>query len=474
MPAQDFSIAYAGVTVGGASTTYLITGPYGYSEDYQRGRVFADVVVCQSTQFTEAQFIAACQALEAAYKTPRGALVVTLGSTADKTRSHSANSALNTEPSIEKVGSDEDTGRTRRYRIAVEYGLPANLTGQDGRQSSTVELAYDSSRIRTVTISGVYTALSSNAARAQYDASSATYFGTVKTALGITDWETIDEDVATDDANKYATFRVVKREIVYNQSSAGKDHANVVAHFVTFALRKDAPGDSGLGKAQRTQTVDATYTCSVRDTQDLASLWTDTLRPYVLTEFQSRFSNAGKGVRAETVDYDQTNQKIAARLTIEFLPTGASLLISETTMGYDVDEGLVFTGAWDGDKDSFYVDDGKRVKALIQTRDELYAGTVPPNAERQNLDALFPFAAPSGYRTTSHKSEATPKWVGLPGEQFVVTFLRDTVVKRFAKQPKRGGGATTTPANPPVTNGPGATTTPSQPNLPQQPRFGGH
>lgn len=475
MPSQDFSIAYAGVTVGGSSTKYLLTGPYGYSEDYFKGRVWADVVVAQvSSQFTEAQFVTACTDLETAFKTPRGTLTVVLGGTTFETRAHSANSALNTEPSIEKVGSDEDTGRSRRYRIAVEYGLPANLSGQSGRQSSTVDVTYDSSRIRTVVISGVYTALSSNSARAQYDSASATYFGTVKTDLGITNWETIDEDVATDDANKYATFRVVKREIVYNQTSAGADHANVVGHLVTFSLRIDQPGDSGLGKVQRERTVDVTYACSVRDTQDLAGLWEDTLRSYVLSEFQSRFPNGGYGVVSEVPAYDQTNQRINAQLVIQFVPAGGTVLISETTMTYNVDEGKMFTGAWDGDVDSYYVDEGKRVKLLIQTRSELHLGTIPPNPDRQNLDALFPFASPIGYRTISHTSDATPKWVGQPGQQYVVTFLRDTVVKRFAKAPKRGGGATTTPSNPPVTNGPATTTTASIPNLPSQPRFGGH
>ncbi len=37
LPAQEISVAYAGVTVGGSSTDYTIDKAYGFKEDYPTG-----------------------------------------------------------------------------------------------------------------------------------------------------------------------------------------------------------------------------------------------------------------------------------------------------------------------------------------------------------------------------------------------------------------------------------------------------
>src|SRR3990167_1060653 len=92
---RELSITYAGFTVGG-TTAYHLHGdpPYRQTDGYERYSIDFHVLVQEAT---EAAFAAACRAVEAAYRTPRGALVVALGSAALKTLSHAGSTGYNAD-----------------------------------------------------------------------------------------------------------------------------------------------------------------------------------------------------------------------------------------------------------------------------------------------------------------------------------------------------------------------------------------
>lgn len=207
--ARELSITYAGITVGGASDVYLLTGKHRLEDRYDRASLSFRVAVVGST---EALFAANCAALEAAYRTPRGALVVTLGAQTLKNFSHAANTGYSAVPSISKVGEKLDTGRSREYECSIEVERPADLAGQAGRRDSLFVLQTEPGGRRTCTLSGRYTALAGSAARAQYDAQVAAF--EAATLPGGASWRIIDRRAESDDPDKNLGFSHVYEEVL--------------------------------------------------------------------------------------------------------------------------------------------------------------------------------------------------------------------------------------------------------------------
>lgn len=447
MPSQEFSIVYGSTTVGGASTDYVLDGPMRIGNDYVTGTVSADVVVVKNPAYTEAQFKTACAALEAAFRVPRQRLQVILGSQTMIDWNPSTDTGFNAEPSCEKVGDDVDTARSRRYRITVKATLPADLSGQNGRRSSITTVEYDASRIRTVTITGEYTAISSTAARAVYTANSPAFFSAVLTALGGT-YELIRETPDSDDADKICKFTAVYREIVYAQSGAGLDHTNIVSHTVSFARSFPSPGDSGGGTVRRPETVVVTYDCNVRGTQGLESLWNGTLRPYVIAQFNAKFPNKASAIVSEDPRFEHANQRITASLTFSAIISGDILTLA-ATMGFEEDAGKRFTGAWTGDKYAHHVDQGFAVVLLTQHVEGTVLGLRAPRRRIDGNSGVGSLFLPgdwnpeggSGYELISNRPRSTPRWVGQPGQGgYIVTDFVEDCVKRYVTKPKGGGG----------------------------------
>lgn len=468
MPSQEFSIVYGSVTVGGASTDYVLDGPMRLSVDYVTGTVSCDVIVVKNPAYTEAQFKTACAALESGYRIPRQRVQVILGSQTMVDWNPTTDTGFNAEPLCEKAGDQVDTARSRRYRLTVRVTLPADLSGQNGRRSSTTTVEYDASRIRTVTISGEYTAISSTAARAMYISNSPAFFSAVLGALGGT-YELVRETPDSDDADKICRFTVVYREIVYSQSAAGVDHTNIVSHTVLFSRSFPSPGDSGGGSTRRPELVTVSYDCNVRGSQNLESLWSATLRPYVISQFNAKFPNKASAIVSEDPRFEHANQRISASLTFSAIITGDTLTLL-ATMGFDEDAGKRFTGAWTGDKYAHYVDQGFATVLLTQHVEGTVLGLRAPRRRIDGNSGVGNLFLPdgwnaeggSGWELTGNRPRSTPRWVGQQGSGgYIVTDFVEDCVKRYVTKPKGGGSGTpTTPGSGDTTTSPGGAITP--------------
>ncbi len=458
---QEFSIVYGSLTVGGSNyPTYKLQGPFTYTEAYPEGSLSQLVVV---TGATEAAFVANCQALVAAYRIPYQRLQIVQGSTTMRDWNPSTDSGFNAAPSCEKVADDSATGRSRTYRISVRFGLPADLSGRGGRQSSTTSVAYDASDKRTVTISGRYTSIGGAGARATYTTGSPTFFSGVKTALGITAWEQVGAPiVATDDTDKLCDFNVVFREIYYDQSDAGLDHANIVGHSVVFKQQASGAGGSA-SYVQPLEVWDCAYSCNVKGEPDVEGLWTDTIRPYLMSEFLriSGISSYGITMASPAHVYAGPSGPMivgALQFTGQGRGAGGVFEYSESD-GFDEEGGLIFTKPWDGDLHSNYVDQGQATILRVIQRMTKSVGTF--GATRR-----IPGGLGADWHMIHNTSSATPLYIGLPGKQVVATKLDETLVFRLATKPK-GASAVTTPSGdePPTSGGDsgGAPTTPSDP-----------
>ena len=250
--ASDLSITYGGLTFGAGTARQVVGDPVEnmkQSDDFIEGSFeFAFI----TTAASDAAFATEIIAVRNALRTPRGDLVVTQNAQTLLSRKHSDNTGLDTFPRIMKDGDDADTGRSRYFKVRIEYELPADNTSTSFRRGATVLINYSEAGRRTVTISGVYTANSTDGTTT----SSAQYLAQIAAAetslLNVVDssarWERVGQpQIEYFETNKVTRFTRVYREVNFNQSGAGVDDVDIINPHMEVSIEQIAPGDSFKG-----------------------------------------------------------------------------------------------------------------------------------------------------------------------------------------------------------------------------------
>lgn len=205
--ARSESLIYNGYTIGGSTTGSHPVSRFSWSTTYERATVSVDFVIhapAGTLPSVPGTLQALCDTAEAALKTPRAKLEIKFDSTTLKT--HDPASAVatgfNARPKLTNLGQAPNSATARLYRFECEVELPANLSGQDGRQSESVTIHYDLRERRVVTLQGVYTQLPNLTARAAFLAVIDAHATTVLTALdGAATWVLASRDENANDPN---------------------------------------------------------------------------------------------------------------------------------------------------------------------------------------------------------------------------------------------------------------------------------
>lgn len=435
---RELSITYAGFVVGGVQGTRLLTDKYRQTRTYERSSISFEVVVNADS---EVNFAAECAAFEAAFRTPRGALTVTQGAVNLIAVTHTGNTGFNAAPSVTKVGGIADTGRSRRYAVSIEFTEPADLAGQNGRRTSTVDVSYDAARKRTVTITGSYTALGGNSAQAQYDASASTFFAAVLAAVTGT-FEKVSEGTRHDDANKELDFSVVYEEVIYNQAEGVLDHAAIVQPRIVVTFSKASPGDSPQGATTRMATITATFESSVDKTvtTDLEGLWDGTIKPYLIQQARSVAGGSVIALVNDDHNFNFSFNLISATLT--FMAAG-SLLNLEYELTTEVTEefGKRIIPTWSGGRYDAHVVPNPANRRRIVTERLVQFGNLPyvepqttGGIDIKQIGSLALLAYPpdggdTGWVTLNGSFRQTARTLGHD-----VTFDATEVISRFEQQ----------------------------------------
>jgi hypothetical protein len=204
-------------------------------------------------------------------------------------------------------------------------------------------------------LSGVYTALASNSARAQYEASIDAYVTTLTTALGGT-WELVEESSASaDDTDKLLEFTRLYRELIFAQSSAATDDAQIVGQRLFISRTKLFPGDAAGKNAQRLIELEVSYEASIDKTNtNLESKWDDAIRGYVMSKVQDVAGTGSLAITSEEPRFDKDENRITATMTV-LARAGSDILQMSLEAVYDEDKGFVPVPVWDGGIHSKYM-----------------------------------------------------------------------------------------------------------------------
>lgn len=411
---RELKIVYGTITVG-AGTARQITEYYRHEEEFERGYFEFEFI---TTAATASAWETEINVLRDEFRKPRLDLVVTLGSTDFLTRKHSDNTALDTAPRILKDGDPADTGRSRHFRVRIDYGLPADNVSADFRRYADTIVNFLPSRQKIITYRGVYTAESggdTTAALAQYrEKINAAFLAVQTTVDAAATFETIGEpEVTFNETNKVCEFEIVAKQVLENQRSGTLDDADIVDPILTIDRERWEPGDStagsigvvGVGAARHnfgplgntsggrgTATAGTTptpggttitqrrpikitihYECNinVENTKDLDSKYLNTIRPFIIG-FAKSTSKMGPGVSGalilrDSFQPDYYNNRIVADLEM-IAYSGDDVFQNRITFNVSTEYGRRLVPVLDGKPFSFYDYPGPATRVARSTQ----------------------------------------------------------------------------------------------------------
>lgn len=404
---RNLTITYDTLTIGGSNSLVEIVDFIKQGDGFENAWVEFEFVRQASTD-SDSAWASTLASIRNTFRTPRKNLTILQGGETLLSLKQTDNTGFDAYPTITKDGSEWDTGRSRRFRIRIEFGLPADRTSTGFRRWSTVGVEFAPSRRRTVQINGTYTANSTDGTTgsyAQYLAEITAYAVTVTDGIDSSaDWEKIAETITRGETDKITDFVQVYREIIFNQKSGTLDDADIVDPQLVITREKEAPGDSdpskvgvtgttspgapggtvaaqppgasggggGEGTATRPTFLNVSYACSIDKTAttDLKSKWDNTIRPFLIAQAKTF---AGKGVilLEEKPNFgDLYDNRMSA--TMRLMAINATVLRRRLTADDSVTVGKVLVPVWDGDPYSFYKFQGPRVRirTITEEREE--------------------------------------------------------------------------------------------------------
>jgi hypothetical protein len=288
---------------------------------------------------SEAAFATEIETTEEAFRKPFQDVIIKQGSATLYSFKQEDNTGLDANPEITKR-EDNATGRSRRYTATITIGLPAD-TGAElevGLREHDVEVSYDPARIRTITISGVFTAISSNNARQR---------------------EVIGEPEADHSYNlKTLTFRRVWRELIFSQAGGG---SSIVNQRLQINRLKEAPGDAPGVKRLATLTVE--YDCEVDSevTTNLRSLYDNTIRSFIVQRAKAFLGGGTVAIISDEPRIDPDVNHIHTSMVL-MGTTGGNTLKWIIEIEDEFQPGYVLVPAWTGDRMSKYKYQGPAVR----------------------------------------------------------------------------------------------------------------
>jgi hypothetical protein len=478
---NPFSITYGDRQVGG-STDYQLLGPYVIEKSYDQIRLVFDVVVVGTT-YADLQDLA--DNLESDFRKrltagdelridlDGSAWVYTVGETILKCTS-----------SVAKSGSSEtDRGYSRAYTITIQGELPADATADGGLRELEVNVDVSSSRQKTVTMRGVYTATTQGTAleryQADFDAKAADYLTLIKTGATfelVAESYNLDREQGSQEPEPHVlSFTRQYTELLFNQALGIRDDVQIRDHRVTFTDLNSYPGDAVEG-TYRLHRIICSFDCSVDidETTNAQAVFLDKIRPNIIQTFQETFDPQVFGIEDQRVTYDETTKRMSAVMQFLHQPAGAGEIVEiSESVTYRENRTIDYTPVHDSDELAFYADTGWTQLERIWTRTLVKVGEEAPQARISSggstsrtasfSNRLAGIAAPDarpvqvssgssgggggamlstmdGWTMISNTSQMTPSYVGLPGDQQIqITTISDTIVERFHRSPGGGG-----------------------------------
>ena len=499
--AGELTATYAGVTLGGGSARQILD-VYTNEEDFVNAFTEIEFV---TTVASDAALVTELSTLRTAFRTPRQDLVVSQntggGAVTILSRKHSDNTGLNTAPRIIMDKDDAQTGRSRHFIVRIEYELPADVTSTSFRRGTTITRIDTAARRKGVTLSGVYTANSTDGTTtalaqflAQIDTSDAAFLTVISSTAT---WERVGQpQVEFFETNKTVKYTRVWREVNVAQSNSALEDPDIIDPHLEVSVETISPGDSvegsmvlgaapggapqagGGGSTQVGQTVSmgspttttnnptgqgvkrpviltVTYEADINFETDpeLTSKWEEVIRPLIINYAEAYNGNLAGGalvLSREVPAFEVYENHVRAQIV--FIAYSGSIVRLKISTRRMTQDGIVSYPITDKNPFSRYEFQGpaSRNITIVEERDEIVsAGTTSLSYVNARPDILGGVSALLGnkYRRASGEPQAHVFAQGIAGGAtvFIAYSIQTTVFEyRDLKSPSiaNAGGVT--------------------------------
>lgn len=451
-----FSITYGTLTVGGASDSLLLSGPYVVDRSHPRLRLVFDVMIVATSHATLQSL---SEQVEAGLSARDKSLTIDIAG--DAWEYTFGDTILNTTATCAKSGNrDTDRGYGRAYTVTIEGDLPA--ADQDGLRELEVHTDFAPSRQKTVSMRGVYTALDGDTATTVYGASFDARAAAILTSIDDeATWELVHEESGRDRNDSTLQFQRQYLQILAEQSIGVIDDPAIRDHRVSFTDLSQHPGDSAEG-VHRLRRVAATYDCAVdvEVGQDMQQVFDQKILPHLISLFVANLSPRVYGIEEMRVSLDRSQSRASVAVQFIYQKNGGDDVVEVTESVTTRETRTIdYTPVHDGQELAFYVDSGWLNKERIYSRTAMVIGDQPPierltkesasstDARGSALPAIGGGADiggggvdsavnSSGWNTISSTSQSTRQYIGDPDYgQIAVTIVSETVTKRYSVRP---------------------------------------
>lgn len=429
-------ITYDGLTIGRGQTgtVFHLTDKFSLSLSPEEARLEFEVVLADAVR---ANVLAAEASLRTAYKEPDARLTINMGDTIRYDFNPADRSGFLSQPSLELLPTEDQTSNSARYRCTVVVQLPADYANLAGRRSASINVSTTPAGRRTVTVSGVYTALSNNSARDQFAAQITAF---ASEALNSVDsdatWELVGTPVAEeDDFYRLLTFRRTFREVLVDQALGQRSHPDLTEQ--TLAIRRaeaSREATQALGSAAPMVELVVEYQVHVRKgAGDLRRTYQSVCRPHILAQLSQQASRFV--VTAESVQTFEDERIIQASLSVSADP-GTEFIWAAVSWSESASYGKILHPLWDGDPLSRDREQGPAAAQRMLLRTTVGYGAPMSLLYPVRLAALHgPPPEMSGWDLVAESRRARDRAIGVDGGQTLVVV---TSMARYERARVRG------------------------------------
>ncbi len=427
------------IEIGGTSEKFLLINKFGHMRGYRQARVRFSVLVLGTTN---SAFVANCQELEDAFRSPRQRLRVVHDGVDFRDYDPATNSGFDQLPEIDKTGSSADTGRSRIYECRVVVRLPSDGTDGEGNDldgrdlDARINLTYEDNRRRTITVSGTWTALGTNSATDQYEQEIEDYMTDVQNEVDSTaTWQLIGtEDNNRNDTNKEMTFTRRVKEITLEQGAGQTNLDPVIKQEISVSRVESGSSDTfingQLTRPYSRYSIDYNATIDINEisANGLPAYWEGTLRTHAINQALLQLGSlpSGGAIMGETFRSDPENNMIFANFDYKTL--NGSLVIQSTLSKTCRDmTGVVLTPVTTGNDFEYDVDEGPPRRELRVEVDETTAG-----------DRFYEYTPPKNFFLLERSETPTETTEGTPEGSITTKKKRTNYTYQFGKKYKPG------------------------------------
>ncbi|TXH54594.1 MAG: hypothetical protein E6Q97_10485 [Desulfurellales bacterium] len=331
---RAFSITYGDITVGGASSVYLIEGPITRSHSYMIESFTCMVIVTGSSRDV---MLANVAALQAEISRPRRDLTVTLSGSVlpftEATNSVSISASMSREP------SRFDNSTSQVFILNFDIQKTASDAADNGLLDYNYSTSLNQNGTRAITVAAAFTQHNGSTAEAIYNTLFPGILTTIKNSVDATaEWEEGPRGVEYDRFNQTLSVTTSFMERIYGENAAGTYESALKSYsFNSMVTYLRAPGAiRDTSNATNTAVVVSAVVDSAV-TQDLQAVYDITIRPKILA-YMTAQGNAGGPNPPQPIQEEIVFDPVTNTISCNMLwRTYGSLVVlrSSVQVGYD-------------------------------------------------------------------------------------------------------------------------------------------